>query len=557
MRILGLSLSPHDSSAAIIEDGAVIAAIEEERLTRVRHCVDYDDSKYNLKSEAKYFDSHFLNPTTSDVVKKLGRFNKYLKLGSEHTPDRADMVIGSNLIKTEIPINDYININHHLAHAAHAFYTSPYKEAAILVIDGCGDSRRGNFDTVSLYLGRSNRLTRIETTTGKINHTTNTIIALGNSIGVLYQNASVLCNLGSFGEGKLMGLASYGIPKYLNEYKKFCVKSGAHYKIDNIGLYKHIKKAIDRSSKQADIADVAASIQALTTELVLFYAKRLQRLTGLSNLCYSGGVALNAITNTQILERAGFKRMYIPSAPGDNGISIGAALYGYHQIAGNRRIIPAGVPTVYMGINYTDNEIQRAINAYRKSIVVEKMRNDKVAVEIARLLADDNIVAWYQGASEFGPRALGNRSILASPTNVNNRNRLNSIKSRESFRPVAPVITSEKSDKHFMLPRQTADSLPYMLFAFPPLNEKIAKMIPAVIHADNTARLQTVSKTQNAKLHNLLKEFAKISKVPILINTSFNIKGEPIVETPEDAVRTFIQSSLDYLVLYNYLIKRI
>lgn len=559
MRILGLSLSPHDSSAAILHNGTVEIAIEEERLTRVRHCIYYDNKKYNLKSEAEYFDSNFINPPMKSVIEKMTRFTKYFKQKDKDiTIDKMDMVIGSNIIGTRTPIDSYLNIGHHLAHAAHAFYTSPYSDGAVLVIDGSGDSWGNQFETISLYSAYGGRLRLLEKITGKVNHSTNTIIALSNSIGVLYQNAAALCGFGPFGAGKLMGLASYGKPKYTKEFIKFCRKKDTYYKIDNVGLYRYIKQTINREGGQQNIADVASSVQEIINELVLFYAKRIRKITGHENLCYAGGVALNAIANTKILEKAGFKRVYIPSAPGDNGVSIGAALYGYYQIIGNQRIAPPDVPSVYLGYKYSDKEIKQAINKYRKFIYIEKLSDDSASKTIAKLLAKDNIVAWFQGASEFGPRALGHRSILASPLRINSRDCLNKIKNRESFRPVAPVVTVNDLGNYFYCSKKAiAESLPYMLFVSSPLNEETARKIPAVIHIDNTARLQVVSKNQNPQLFALLKEFAKISDVPVLINTSFNIAGEPIVETPADAIKTFIKSTIDYFVLYNYLIKRV
>ncbi|OGY35162.1 MAG: hypothetical protein A3E36_00610 [Candidatus Andersenbacteria bacterium RIFCSPHIGHO2_12_FULL_45_11b] len=558
MTILGLSLSPHDSSAAIVENGKVSIAIEEERLSHVRHCIKYDNSQYNLKSEAKYFDSNFLNPSIDSLRKKINRFYKYFKQGNKHIEEQVSMIVGSNLTGTNVPVDNYININHHLAHAAHAFYTSPYTEAAVLVIDGAGDYFDDSFETVSLYSAHGGSLHLLEKVTGQINHSTNTIIALSNSVGVLYQNTASLCGFGPFGEGKLMGIASYGKPRYVKKFSKYCVKKDTYYQIDNIGLYRCIAKTVNRDTGQKNIADVASSVQKIINNVVLFYARRIKEVTGHRNLCYAGGVALNAIANTKILEKSGFKRVYIPSAPGDNGVSIGAALYGHYQINGNQKKISSGVPPVYLGYKYNDKVLTQAINKYRKYINFEKLRYNKIPPKIAKLLADDNVVAWFQGASEFGPRALGHRSILASPLKMSTRVRLNKIKSRESFRPVAPMMTiDDLSDYFYCPPKVVADSLPYMLFAYTPLNKRITKKIPAAVHVDNTSRLQVLSKNQNSRLYVLLKEFAKISETPILINTSFNIKGEPMVETPKDAIKIFIKSNIDYLVLNNYLIKRL
>ncbi len=557
MRILGLSLSPHDSSAALIEDGKILMAIEEERLTRIRHCIDYDTSKYNLKSEAKYFDSNFLNPSIDSLAKKIDGFQKYFAQRINNEIDELDLVIGSNLLGTMTPIDNYINIGHHLAHAAHAFYTSPYKEAAILVIDGSGDAWGNQLEVVSLYAGQGNHLRLLEKVTGRINHNTNTIIALTNSVGATYQNTAALCGFGPFGEGKLMGLSSYGKSKYINEFMRFCRKRNSYYEIDNLDLYKYIKEIISKKKGRQNFADIAASVQEIINRLTIFYAKRLKKITKQDNLCYAGGVALNAIANTKILRESEFKRVYIPSAPGDNGISIGAALYGYF-LAKNKRSIISDIPSAYLGHEYGNKEVMLAIHRYKKSISAKKLNTNELSKAAATLLSENKIISWFQGASEFGPRALGHRSIFASPRDSSMRNRLNKIKGREDFRPVAPIILSDEVDNYFTYPKEAiADSLPYMLFVAQSISKKVSATIPAVIHTDNTSRLQTISKSKNPVIYKLLKEYTKLTKVPVLINTSFNIKGEPIVETPDDAVKTFLASDIDYLVLQNYLIQKL
>ena len=557
MRILGLSLSPHDSSAALVEGGLVVRAIEEEKLTRIRHCIRYDESQYDLDLDAAYFDTNFLNPLPSSVDAKIRMLEEYLASGDTSSHKGMDMIVGSNLLGTEVPRKGSVNIDHHLAHAAHAFYTSPYSEAAVLVIDGAGDSLGTEFETVSLYSGKGNDVRLVQRVTGKIDHPTNTIIALSNSIGVLYQNASALCGFGPFGEGKLMGLASYGAPKYAEEYMRFCHMGEAHVEIDNLGLYKHIKKMTEENRREQSLIDIAASVQEVVNRLVLFYVQRLQKITKQTNLCFAGGVALNATANSFVAEKAGFNRIYIPSAPGDSGVSIGAALYGYYALAGNERRVLTDIPTPYMGKGYSDAEVQHVLDAHKGELTFTKLSADTIAKTAADLLMENKIVAWFQGPSEFGPRALGNRSLFASPLNKDNRDLLNKIKGREFFRPVAPVMQVESLDRYFLHPANVEeDSLPYMLFTLPPLNEKVAQIIPAVIHADGTARLQTISKNQNPRLHQLLHEFAILSKVPVLINTSFNTKGEPMVETPEDAIETFLGSDIDYLILHEYLIQR-
>ena len=559
--ILGLSTSPHDSSAVLIKNGEVVCAIEEEKLTRIRHCITYDNSKYTLEEEAEYFDSNFLEPSFDAVSQKIQAFQVYFKEAGYDIDDldAVDLVVGSNLLLTDIPIDGYKNVNHHLAHAAHAFYTSPYEEAAILVIDGTGDMIEGDaLETVSIFEGRGSQITLREKVSGTIAHETNTIIALRNSIGVLYQNFSVLCGFGTFGAGTLMGLASFGNPRFADAYAEYCAEVNGRIEIDNLGLYLAVKEQLAREGGgQKYIADVAASIQKVADDLIYHYAQRAREITGCENLCYAGGVALNATANTKILESEIFRRIYIPSAPGDGGASIGAGLYGYYTLLGHDRIVNKTVPQVYMGHTYDDVAIDEAVASVRQKVVVEKLSESEVLDRVTELLSNGSIIGWFQGPSEFGPRALGNRSILASPIEARNRDRLNEIKQRQGFRPVAPMVPYEKVADYFKLPDDsTADSLAYMLFTLEPKNSGVAECIPAVIHADNTARIQTVTRKQNAKIYRLLEKFGEKTGVPLLINTSFNTKGEPMVETPAQAIETFLVSDIDYLIIGNYCIEK-
>ena len=314
---------------------------------------------------------------------------------------------------------------------------------------------------------------------------------------------------------------------------------------------------VKKDNSENNIANIACSIQNITNELILFYSKRLRKITKQKNLCYAGGVALNATANTVLLKKSGFENIYIPSAPGDSGVSIGSAFYGFYDLARNTRIVNPVITTPYMGKVYNEKSIKVALNKYKDKIIIEKYTVENLLKSVAYLLSENKIIAWFQDASEFGPRALGNRSILANPIYDSNRDRLNVIKNRESFRPVAPVMIAEDLNKYFSYSKKSvADSLSYMLFTLTPLDKKIVKKIPAVVHVDGTSRLQTITKSQNELLYNLIKEFAIISNIPVLINTSFNIKGEPMVETPDEAVRTFIASDLDFLVINNYIIKK-
>ena len=555
MKILGLSLSPHDSSAALLDNGKIISAIEEERLSRVRHCINYDNSKYTLDKEATYFDTHFLNLSNYSIKSKINKLKKYFFDYFSVEDNEIEMTIGSNLLGSPVPLENYINIDHHLAHAAHAFFSSPYEEAAVLVVDGSGNESQGRFDTISFFLGKGNKIKLLKKVTGKIEHHTNTIIALSNSIGVLYQNASVMCGFGVFGAGKLMGLASYGTPKYYSDLMKLCVKNKGLYNIDNVGIYKKILEILETQRDKNTVQNLAASVQKMTDVMVLYYVEELKKLTKQKNLCFAGGVALNGTSNYKLLKHSGFKNIYIPSAPGDGGISIGSALYGYYQIQGNRRLLNKNTPTPYLGYEYKNSDILKSIKKFDKKISYRELSNDLLIDQVTNYLIENKIIAWFQGSSEFGPRALGNRSLIASPMFSKNKDRLNKIKSREFFRPVAPVVMEGDLKRYYSVNKNT-NLFMYMLFNLTVKSKKIQEIIPAVVHVDKTSRVQTLNKKQNKFFYQLLENFKKKTGTGMLINTSFNIGGEPIVETPDQAITTFLKSVLDYLVLNNFLITR-
>jgi carbamoyltransferase len=557
MKILGLSLSPHDRSAALVVDGKVKMAIEEERLSRIRHCVHYDDSKYNLDDDAEYFSLNFSRLDPAYILNKINDLVGYFSKGKKKVINEFDMVIGSKLLRANVEYKNYINIDHHLAHAAHAFFTSPYKKAAILIMDGCGNEINGDYDVVSLFVGKNNKIELVKKVTGRMMHQTKTIIGLSNSIGVLYSNTSALCGFGVYGTGKLMGLAAYGNPKFYDDLIKLCVKNHGQYSIDNLGIYNKIKTILDSKENQSLTQDIASSIQKIAGEIILYYAKELRKITGEDNICLAGGVALNGTSNNGILNTSGFKRIYIPSAPGDDGISIGAALYGYFQISNKKRIPDKVAPTPYLGYKYTNKDVEFALNKFANKVEFKKHAESTLLNTLADLLLENKIIAWFQGSSEFGPRALGNRSLIASPLLKENKDRLNEIKSREFFRPVAPVLKESDLTKYFSVPKNgKTDSLSYMLFNLQFKDRLVGKVAPAIVHADNTARAQTLNIKQNRLLYKLIEKFKEKTGTGILTNTSFNTGGEPIVETPEQAILTFISSEIDCLVLNNYIVTK-
>jgi carbamoyltransferase len=423
-------------------------------------------------------------------------------------------------------------VEHHIAHAASAYYPSPFDHAAVATLDG-----RGEIATTSYNVGNANELIRI----GQVN--------MPHSLGLLYERVtSYLGFLHSSDEYKVMALASYGKPEFVKEFRNMIHLTGdGQYTIDNNQLEDLFGPSRTKNDPfTSHHFNIAHSLQLVLEETVLELMHWLHQATGEENLCLAGGVALNCVLNARIRDKGPFKNIWVQPAAGDAGTSLGAAIWvdvnEHKAVNGNYQM-----PHAYWGPDYSDEEIEKFLQWAK--VPFRKLKN--VAEETADILMQDKIIGWFQGRMEFGPRALGSRSILASPINASMQARLNEVKDREDFRPVAPVVMEEDAHAWF----EAAEASPFMLFVHNVKADKADK-IPAVRHVDGTARIQTVNEAQHEKYYNLLKAFKKRTGVPVLVNTSFNTLGKPIVCTPRDAVECFWSSPFDALVIGSYLIEK-
>jgi carbamoyltransferase len=439
-------------------------------------------------------------------------------------------------------------IRHHLSHAASAFLASPFEEAAIFTADGVGE-----WATMSLGVGKGKEIRIFKE------------IHFPHSLGLLYTAVTTYLGFEALrGEGKVMGLAAYGEPCYVNKFKEMVtVKPDSSFMIDqrffgfNKGsrMYSHrLIRTLGKDRKLQDKieqrhCDIAASLQKFTEDTLITIARNLYNDTKIDKLCLAGGLFLNCVVNSKILENTPFKEIFIQPAAGDSGGALGVASYIYHSILKNERNYM--MSDAYLGPDFSTNQMKRALS--NNGVNFKEFNDEDLFKYIAEKISQNKIVGWFQGRMEFGPRALGNRSILANPCNPRMKDLLNEkVKKRESFRPYAPAVLEEEVSEFF----KAKQFSPFMLLAANVKEDKKA-VIPAVTHIDGTARVQTVSKNINPKLWQLIKEFENITGVPVIINTSFNLRGEPIVCTPEDAIDVFRRSQMDCLVLGNYVAERI
>ena len=567
MNILGISCYYHDSAASIVKDGKVLAAVEEERFSRKKFDDDfpYQAIEYCLK-ESK------LDSSEIDCVafydKSLLKFDRLLDNYIAVAPRglRSFLDVIPKWIHKRLWVKDEIQKHlkgftgkilfpeHHLSHAAYSFFTSPFTDSAILTIDGVG-----------------------EWTTTSYGYATGTKINLLNdirwphSLGLFYSAFTYFLGFQvNEGEYKLMGLASYGKPKYydliMNEL--IDVKDDGSIKLnmkyfaftyDKVMTNKKFEDLFDIPVRQEDTKiekihfDIGASAQLALEEIILKMVNHTYENTNSKNLCLGGGVALNGVSNYRVLKEGPFENLFIPPSPGDAGSAIGCALYAYYSFFEKERILPN--PTsqmikdnVYLGPSYSNDEIKSFLHS--KNLDFKEFPTNDLLKNVAKLISEKNVVGWFQGRMEWGPRALGNRSILGDPRYEDMKDILNEkIKHRESFRPFAPSILEEYVSDFFELEIPS----PYMLLVS---KVKQPKIIPAVTHVDGTGRLQTVSKYSNSLYYELISEFFEITKVPVIINTSMNVRGEPIVNTPEQACEMLKKTDMDYLAIGNFLIKR-
>lgn len=560
MYILGLDCYGHDSAAALIKDGQLMAAIEEERLNREKHtsvfplraikaCLEIG----GIKAQDLDYIGYYWNPYLG-LANRFCHICRYfptsLHLISSRTDKFGAMLKIKKLIKESLSLGSKTKIlylEHHPTHAASCFLVSPFEQAAILSIDAAGE-----WTTTWLGLGQGHQLKAIK----KIN--------FPHSLGILY--GAVTAFLGfkfASGEGKVMGLAPYGRPSFINQFRKIVkLKPKGSFELDlsyfDFHRYGKKKWFSDKFFKTFGPArqpeseltqrdkDLAASLQLRLEEVALHLADYLYQQTKIKNLCLAGGVALNSVMNSRLFKESPFEEIFIQPAANDAGCSLGAAYYIYNVCLGQPRNFIFEKPST--GPEYSDEEIERVL--VNQSISYKKCSDP--AQEAAQLLAQQKIIGWFQGRLEFGPRALGNRSILADPRPAEMKDILNArVKHRESFRPFAPSILAEKCSQYF----ETDYPSPYMLLVYSIRPEK-KKLIPAVVHIDGTGRVQTVEEKINPLYYQLIKNFEQLTGLPLILNTSFNVRGQPIVCSPQEALDCFQQTAMDALIIGNYIVSK-
>ena len=592
MKILGVSALYHDSAAALVVDGKIVAAAQEERFTRKKHdpgfpqrAIDYvlTEGRLSLSDVdfVVFYDKPFLK-----FERLLETYIAMAPKGFQSFRMAMPIWLREKLFLKEVLLRKFKQLDkgfsagqlqfseHHFSHAASAFYPSPFDEAVILTLDGVGE-----WATTTVALGRGNKIV-IEKE-----------IHFPHSLGLLYSAFTYYTGFRvNSGEYKLMGLAPYGEPKYRDLILDNLIdlKDDGSFRLDQSyfnyltgltmtnqkfeSLFGQPVRKPDSDPLTQFHMDVAASIQVVTEEIVLSITRNLAEEYDIPNLCLAGGVALNCVANGKILKEGAFEQVWIQPAAGDAGGALGAALAYWHQECDQPRTVSGGdsMRGSYLGPGFSDDDIAAELEAI--GAVFEKLEPDELITRSARALADNNAVGWFQGRMEFGPRALGGRSILGNPMSESMQKTLNlKVKYRESFRPFAPSVLREDVNKWFDL---DADS-PYMLivadvqedirrtmteeekglFGIEKLNIKRSE-IPAVTHVDYSARVQTVHADTNPRYHALIAKFKELTGCPVVVNTSFNVRGEPIVCTPTDAFKCFMGTGLDVLVIGNFFLQK-
>lgn len=556
--VLGISCFYHDSAACLVKDGKVIAAASEERFSRQKHdnrfpynAIDYCLKEGGIKINDVDYIGFYEKPlvkferilTTNITTYPLGFWQFYKAIPSWVTQKlKIPTILGKIGYK-----KDVIFINHHLSHASSAFFVSPFEKAAILTFDGVGE-----WDTASCGIGAGNKINLVKE------------MRFPNSLGLLY--SAVTAYLGfdvNNDEYKVMGLAPYGEPTYYEKFNDVInIKDDGSFRLNEDYFAYHYKMMIFSSKFVREFGeprkkngkmeerhmDIASSLQKITEEVVVRMAKNLQRETGMQNLVLAGGVAMNSVANGKILRYTKLKRLFVQHASSDSGGALGVAFYIYNQVLNNKRNYV--MEHAYLGPKFSTDKIREFLD--KNNVKYEEMPYDKIIRKTARLISEDKVVGWFQGGMEWGERALGNRSILANPCNAEMKDIVNKkVKHREEFRPFAPSVILEEAPKYFDM----LEPVPFMLEVYDVKKGK-DKIIPAVTHVDGSARLQTVTKESNPLYYALIKEFKRITGVPVVLNTSFNVKGEPIVCTPEDAYKCFIGTEIDYLAMDKFLIQK-
>lgn len=591
--ILGISAYYHDSAAALVVNGNIVAAAQEERFTRKKHDANFpaEAIRYCL-AEAGLQISDLTHIVFYD--KPLIKFERLLETYLAYAPAgfrsfvkaipvwlkeklylkktlRRELAALGNMKESDLP--QLMFTEHHQSHAASAFFPSPYDKAVVMCLDGVGE-----WATSSVWVGDGNQLTP------------QWDINFPHSLGLLYSAFTYYTGFKvNSGEYKLMGLAPYGVPKYADLIldNLIDVKEDGSFRLDmsyfNYAtgltmtndkfhrLFNGPPRARESEVTQKEM-DIARSIQVVTEDIVLKLARSVHKELGIDKLCLAGGVALNCVSNGRLLREGPFSEIWVQPAAGDAGGALGAALAIWHQYLNHPRtpLLGDSMQGGYLGPRYSDDAIQQYLDSVGAKY--QRLDDNELLPALANIMASEHVVGWFAGRMEFGPRALGGRSIIGDPRSPKMQSVMNlKIKYRESFRPFAPAIKADKVSDWF----QHNTVSPYMLMVAPVAEDKripmtleqeklfgIAKLniprsqIPAVTHVDYSARIQTVHPETNPRFYRLLDEFEKQTGCPVSINTSFNVRGEPIVCTPEDAYRCFMRCEMDYLVLENYLLAK-
>jgi len=583
--ILGVSAYYHDAAAALVVDGKIISAAQEERFTRKKSDPDFP------RQAAGFCLRHAgLSPADLDAVvfydKPVLKFTRLLETylavapgGWRTFPAAVSNWLGEKLdlrkaIRAELPDLrpdcQILFTGHHQSHAASAFYPSPFEEAAILTIDGVGE-----WATTAISLGRGREIKMLKE------------VRFPHSLGLVYSAFTDYCGFRiNSGEYKLMGLAPYGEPKYADAIRRelFDLKPDGSFWL-NLEYFNFLH-GITMTNRKFDRLfggpprkpeekigqrhmDLARSIQMVTEEIMLRLARHAREVTGQKNLCLAGGVALNCVANGVILREKIFDRMWIQPAAGDAGGALGAALSAWYAAPGNTRVLVStdSMQAALLGPGFSDDEIESVLRAHRA--VFQKLEKDALLDCTVELIKAEKVIGWFQGRMEFGPRALGNRSILGDARSTRMQSVMNlKVKFRESFRPFAPIVRRERAADYFELETES----PYMLLVAPVKKElrheispefkgldrlkEVRSTLPAITHVDYSARIQTVEREDNPLLYDLLLRFEHATGCGVLVNTSFNVRGEPIVCTPDDAYRCFMNTEMDYLIMGGFVIER-
>ncbi len=530
----------HDSAAAVVKDGVLMASAEEERFNRIRHARGYPRYAVDSCLSQASLDKKDIDviAVSQDPYQYLGYFPSYVSAKSflRKTANAGIFYYFKRNIAREYPNAKVVYIPHHLAHAASAYRCSGFNEANILTIDASGET-----ETFAYFIGRAGKIERIwdiklDDFIGQ---------SKKNSIGLVYSHVTNFLNLGVNGEGKTMGLASYGTPRY-DTSEILRIKTHKDYVVDRAMIekkYNHLKRRGGHDLISQEQKDLASSIQHALEESVYNLAEEAYAHSGIRNFCLAGGCALNCNTNSKILAAPFCDALFVQPAANDGGCALGAALEAASILD---KPINFDMQTAYWGPAYTNEEIEK----FLKGTKIGYKYYDNIEEVVADLLAQGKIIGWFQGRMEIGPRALCNRSIMADPSVPGMNDKVNNfIKHREAWRPFAPVVTEEDGDKFF----DNYAKSPFMLQTFY-IKESVRHLLPAVTHIDGSSRIQTVNREQNPRCYALLKAFERLKGFPVLMNTSFNDQGEPIVCTPQDAFRCFASTGLDALVMGNFIV---